>query len=76
MSDTNILARLRGEYVALAGRGLPEAGTSNLKQVEAKVEVPDIGWVRITFERMTHKRGKNSHTWWAAKYAQASPEGR
>ena len=68
--ETNILPRIPGQYLGSAGLGLPDAATTNEREVQATIEVPGYGKVLIIFERMTHKRGKSSHTWWSPKHAQ------
>jgi hypothetical protein len=73
MQETNILSRIPGEYVAAAGKGLPDVGKTKESEVEATIEVPGHGRVIFTFTRMRHKRGRSTHTWWAAKAARATP---
>jgi hypothetical protein len=68
--ETNILPRIPGQYLASTSLGLPDAATTNEREVHATMEVPGHGKVLIIFERMTHKRGKSSHTWWSPKHAQ------
>ena len=68
MEDNNIIARIPGQYLAAAEYGLPDATTSSERELQAKADVPGHGRVLIIFERKTHKRGKNTHTWWCAKH--------
>jgi len=68
MDETNIIARVHGQYLASASYGLPDPNTSNESQVQAIAEIPEHGKVLITFKRMKHKRGKGTHTWWGATH--------
>ena len=68
MDETNIIARVHGQYLASASHGLPDPRTSNESEVQAVTEVPEHGKVLITFKRMSHKRGKSTHTWWGATH--------
>jgi hypothetical protein len=75
MEGTDILSRIPGEYVAEAGKGLPDVRTTKGSEIEATLEVPGHGRVVFTFRRMNHKRGRSTHTWWAATAARAAPSG-
>ena len=37
--------------------------------MEAFVDVPGLGRIRITARRMRHKRGQSTHYFWAAESA-------
>jgi hypothetical protein len=64
MQKPNIIAYVHGQYLAAAGKGLPDVHTSSEQEVQAKVAVPGHGVVLVTFERMKHKHGRSTHTWW------------
>jgi hypothetical protein len=70
MSETNILARISGEYIGSAARGLSDAETASEEIQEAIIHVPSEGAVRITFKRLVHKRGRSSHFFWTAEKAE------
>jgi hypothetical protein len=74
MQKPNIIARIHGQYLAAAGKGLPDVHTSSEQEVQAKVAVPGHGVVLVTFERMKHKYGRSTHTWWCAKHGEATEE--
>jgi hypothetical protein len=40
MQKPNIIARIHGQYLAAAGKGLPDVHTSSEQEVQAKVAVP------------------------------------
>jgi hypothetical protein len=69
MPETNILARIPGEYVVQAGDGLPDAKTATESEAQATIEVLGYRLVVFTFERKAHKRARSTHTWWLAKHA-------
>ena len=48
ISETNILARIPGEYIAEAVKTLPPAATSKEPNLETTIEVPGKGRVRFT----------------------------
>lgn len=66
MGDSNLLAAIRGEYLAPAGHALPNPETATVETCERTIEVPDYGLVTITFERYTYKRGRNRYVTWKA----------
>ena len=74
MQKPNIIAHIHGQYLAAAGKGLPDVHTSSEQAVQAKVAVPGHGVVLVTFERMKHKHGRSTYTWWAAKRVEATDE--
>ena len=74
MQTPNIIAHIHGQYLAAAGKGLPDVHTSDKQEVQATVAVPGHGIVIITYERMTHKHEGSTHTWWGAKRVEATTD--
>jgi hypothetical protein len=68
MSD-NLLARIPGQYAARALQTLPRAETAADELMEATIDVPGVGRVRITAKRFKHKRGKAVSYFWTAEKA-------
>jgi hypothetical protein len=66
VTDKNILPRVPGQYVARALKELPDAETAQAEIMEATIDVPELGSVRITAKRMKHKKGKSTHSFWTA----------
>lgn len=69
--DENILPRVPGQYLAAALQTLPAAETARVDTMEASIEVPGIGTVRVTGKRMKATRGKMSHYFWTPMKAVA-----
>ena len=65
----NILSKLRGQHVALAGQTLPDCATAKDTFREAEVDVPELGKVFILFKRFRSKHGKSITWFWAAQAA-------
>ena len=66
----NILARVPGQYLAQALNELPSAETAPAELMEATIDVPGLGTVRVTGRRMSHRRGKVRHWFWTAQKAE------
>lgn len=72
LNEINVLAYIPGQYVAAAGNSLRAPETAATDTAEATIDVPGGGHggrFRITFRRLTHRRGKMSHTFWQAERA-------
>ena len=69
MSLENVLAKIRGEHIAVALRMLPDAETDTIDERTAEMAVPDLGLVRFYFKRLSAKKGKSRHTFWCAERA-------
>jgi hypothetical protein len=54
--------RIPGHYLARAIQTLPDASTVIDTHMDAMIDVPGIGLVRVTAKRMKHKRAKSVHT--------------
>ena len=63
-TSENILPLVPGPYLAAALNTLPHAEIAAADTLEATVEVPGIGAVRVTAKRLKAKRGKSSHYFW------------
>jgi hypothetical protein len=68
--EDNLLAKIPGDYVAKAAQSLPPAATATFDTAGAMLEVPNIGKVRLTFDRFRSKRGKAVHYFWRVKSAE------
>lgn len=73
--ENGILARVPGQYIASGSRQLPSAGEDQKDQPArgVLVEVPDLGWVRITYRLNTYRHGKSRHWHWVAAHAAHVP---
>lgn len=70
MTDKNILARVPGQYIARALQTLPKAESAPVDAImEASIDVPGIGMVRVTAKRVRHKKGKYVGYFWTAEKA-------
>jgi hypothetical protein len=68
--DDNILSRIPSRYIADALLTLPDPEiVSDGAIMDALVDVPLIGRVRITARRMKHQRGRSTHYFWTAERA-------
>ena len=66
----NILSRIPAHYKAEALQTLPDAASADDGAImEAFVDVPGVGRIRITARRMRHKRGRSVHYFWTAESA-------
>ena len=73
--DENILAQIPGQNIAQALQTLPGARTATDELMDATVDVPGIGTVRIAAKRFRHKHGKAVMYSWAAEKAVAEGRG-
>lgn len=69
--DNGILGRVPGQYIAAAGKNLPDPTTSTAEEVSAVVDAAWLGQVRVTFRRSRVRHHKHSHWFWAAFRADA-----
>jgi hypothetical protein len=73
MSDDNgILGSIPGEYIARASKDLPDPAKATEDRMSAVVDTTATwqGLVRITYERMRHKRAKHAWHSWVAVHAE------
>jgi hypothetical protein len=71
MSDDadRLLDRIPGQYIAEALKTLRNAEKSTLDAIDVVIDVPNMGAVRITANRMKHKKGRSTHYFWNADRA-------
>ena len=68
-AEPRLLARIPGQYISQALKTLPPAEIAPFDVMEASIDVPGIGTVRITAKRMKHKKGRLMHYFWNADSA-------
>lgn len=73
MSDNGILSRIPGEHVAGALQLLPPAVSAKEEVAEVQYDVPGIGRVRFTADRLKSKRGKTVRYFWSMSKAELLP---
>ena len=72
MSDGgNILRRVLGQYLGAALRTLPAASSSTEASMDATIDVPGIGIVRVTAKRMKSGKGRAVNYFWTPEKAAA-----
>ena len=70
MSDQeNMLSKVPGQYVAQAILSLPEAQLSVGEVMEATIEVPGLGRVKITCRKFRRRKGRAARVFWTAERA-------
>ncbi|HEX4524656.1 MAG TPA: transporter substrate-binding domain-containing protein [Casimicrobiaceae bacterium] len=69
----NIMPQIPGEYLSPGPYWLPRAETATDKTHWIQCTLPRFGSVRITYERMTHKRGRTCSWFWTPVSAEHSP---
>ncbi len=70
MTDSNLLVTIPGQYIAQGSRNLPNADTSTDETLQAVVDVPNIGRVRLTYKRFSHKRSRSHYFFWTVESAE------
>ncbi len=68
---TNIIGRVPGEYLARATRTLPDPEKATEQFMDAVIDVPGIGTVRVTGKRMKSRKGKSTLYFWTPSKAVA-----
>ena len=63
----NLLVKIPGQYIAAGSRSLPNADTSKDETLQAIVDVPNIGRVRLTYTRFKHKKAKTTRFFWTVE---------
>jgi hypothetical protein len=58
-----------GQSLAAALQTLPNAETAAADSMEATIEVPPVGLVRVTAKRAKAKHGKQPHYFWTPEKA-------
>jgi hypothetical protein len=67
--EENVLSKVPGHYVAQAILSLPEAQLSGGEVMEAMIDVPGLGRVKITCRKFRHKKGRSARVFWTAERA-------
>jgi len=70
MSENRILSRVPGEYVSRASKDLPFAELAENREYAAEIDAGHAGRVRIIYKRQIARRGKHSHYFWLAHWAE------
>lgn len=72
-ADNGILARVPGEYIAKAGRSLPDAATAPDELMRVEIDAGWAGRVRLTFTKFRYRRpkAKSFYVFWNCKHAEA-----
>ena len=63
----NILARVGGQYVAVALQSLPSAATDTESERHAVIEVPALGRVRFFCKRFIPQKGRARTPFWSCR---------
>jgi hypothetical protein len=71
----DLLPRIPGQYIAHALQTLPRAETAADTLMEATVEVPGVGTVRITAKKAKHRKGRSTSYFWTPERAVVAPSG-
>lgn len=75
-TDNGILARVPSQFIAQAGRTLPDPSCAIEEQMQVEIEADWLGLVRLTFirRRYSRPRAKTSYYAWHCLHAEhASP---
>lgn len=74
--DNGILASVPGQYVAQGANSLPSAQGAQVDTMEAVVEVPSLGAVRIRYGVFRYRKGRGpTNVVWVAKWAGRGEDG-
>lgn len=69
--DSNgILTKVPGELIARASETLPPPGAGKPAEMQAEIDVPDIGRVRIKYRLKSSTRRKWTNWFWTAVFAE------
>ena len=71
-ADNGILARVPSQFIAQAGRSLPDPACAVADQMQVEIDADWAGRVRLTFrkQRYSRPRGKTSYYAWHCFYAE------
>jgi hypothetical protein len=69
VTDSNLLPRVPGDFVAAAIATLPNSVTAKADTMETVIEVPNLGPVRFFCRKLTHRKGRMSMTCWKVERA-------
>ena len=65
-----ILAKINGELISKAGQTLPPPDAGQPAELQAEIDVPTIGRVRIKYRLSSNLRGKWTNWFWSAYFAE------
>jgi hypothetical protein len=65
----NVLSKVPGHYVAQAILSLPDAQLSVEEVMEATIDVPGLGRLKITCRKFRHRKGRSARVFWTAERA-------
>jgi hypothetical protein len=71
-ADNGILAKVPGEFIAMASKGLPDPETATEGTLSAEIDASWAGRVRLTYVRQLVRHRKHSHWYWLAVRADAA----
>lgn len=69
-SSNGVLTLVPGEIIGSASRQLPPAGKGQPETADAVVNVPNLGFVRITYRLNSYSHGRSKHWHWQAVRAE------
>lgn len=64
-TDSGILARVPSQFIAQAGRTLPDPAYAEEEQMQVEIEANWLGLVRLTFIRRRYSRPKAKTSYYA-----------
>jgi hypothetical protein len=70
----NIMPVIPGEYLSPGRYWLPSPETARDSMHEVQCSLPRFGAVRITYQRMTHRRGRMRSWFWTPVHAEQTGE--
>lgn len=70
----NIMTAIPGEYLSPSRYWMPSPETAREATHEVQCTLPRFGSVRITYQRMTHKRGRFRSWFWTPVSAERLPK--
>ena len=68
--DNGILAKIPGELIALASHTLPQPSAGKPAELQAEIDVPEVGRVQIRYRLKNSTRGKWTNWFWTAVFAE------
>lgn len=66
----NIMPRIPGKYLARGSQDLPAPDVAADAMAAGDSDVPGIGRIRITYKRMSSRKGKQRRWFWTAQPAE------
>ncbi|MFG6429887.1 hypothetical protein [Roseateles sp. LYH14W] len=71
-TDSGVLARVPGQYIAQASKSLPDPACALDDEMTVEIDAERVGRVRLTFRRQRYNRplGKVSYFSWLCRHAE------